>query len=80
MQSRTEQQVTVAEARQDLSRLIHLADENGEVFVLRDDKPVYKLVNLEVMPDPELTDDEKIDVIAKRILKRYKPAFLELAK
>ena len=28
----------------------------------------------------ELTDDEKIDVVAARILKKYKPAFTELAK
>lgn len=28
----------------------------------------------------KLTDDEKIDVVAARILKRFKPAFLELAK
>lgn len=28
----------------------------------------------------ELTDDEKIDVAAARILERYREAFLELAK
>lgn len=28
----------------------------------------------------ELTDDEKIDAVAARILERYKEAFLELAK
>ena len=28
----------------------------------------------------DLSDDEKIDIIAQRILKRYLPAFKELAK
>ena len=28
----------------------------------------------------EMTDDEKIDFIAARILKRFRPAFEELAK
>ena len=28
----------------------------------------------------DMTDDEKIDVVAARILKKYKPAFKELAK
>ncbi|MBO4862279.1 MAG: hypothetical protein J5535_05235 [Firmicutes bacterium] len=28
----------------------------------------------------EMTDDEKIDLFAARILRKYKPAFLELAK
>lgn len=35
---------------------------------------------LETKSDRELTDDEKIDIVAKRILEKYKPAFLELAK
>ena len=30
--------------------------------------------------DIELTDDEKIDVAARLILEKYKPALLELAK
>lgn len=28
----------------------------------------------------EMTDDEKIDFVAARILEKFKPAFLELAK
>ena len=30
--------------------------------------------------DSELTDDEKIDIVAVRVLKRFKSAFEELAK
>ena len=30
--------------------------------------------------DAKLTDDEKIDVAARLILEKYKPALLELAK
>lgn len=45
--------------------------------------------NPQIIPDafdsehssyPDLTDDEKIDIVAARILKRFKPAFEELAK
>ena len=28
----------------------------------------------------DLTDNEKIDIVARRILERYKKAFIELAK
>ena len=31
-------------------------------------------------PAPELSDDAKIDLAAKRILKEHKAAFIELAK
>jgi antitoxin Phd len=38
------------------------------------------VIDLESSPMLELTDDEKIDIVAARILKRFKPAFEELAK
>ena len=43
-------------------------------------KPKYKLVDIENEAEIEMTDDEKIDFIAARILKLYRPAFEELAK
>lgn len=38
------------------------------------------MMELENAPFLDLTDDEKIDIVAARILKRFKPAFEELAK
>ena len=72
--------ITVTEANQNFSKATRLADMHGDVLVFKNNKPKYKLQNLEVEPDLELTDDEKIDIVARRILNRFKPAFLELAK
>jgi hypothetical protein len=38
------------------------------------------MVDIDTDTGFELTDDEKIDIVAARILKRYKSAFMELAK
>ena len=76
----TAQIITVTEANQNFSRATRIADEKGAALVFKNNRPKYKLTNLEVEPDLELTDDEKIDVVARRIMKRFKPAFLELAK
>jgi antitoxin Phd len=38
------------------------------------------VIDLDTSSFLELTDDEKIDIVAARILKRFKPAFEELAK
>ena len=46
----------------------------------KNNKPKYLLLDLESNPQIGMTDDEKIDFVAARILKKYKPAFLELAK
>ena len=72
--------ITVTEANQNFSKATRIADTHGEALVFKNNRPKYKLTNLELEPDLELTDDEKIDVVAARILKRFKPAFLELAK
>lgn len=42
--------------------------------------PKYQLTDLEQAPGLELTEDEVVDVVAARILERYRPAFEELAK
>lgn len=76
----TAQIITVTEANQNFSRATRIADEKGAALVFKNDRPKYKLVNLEVEPDLELTDDEKIDIVARRIMQRFKPAFQELAK
>lgn len=50
------------------------------MIIFRNNKPKYMLVDLDRSPVLDLTDDEKIDIVAARILKRHKAAFLELAK
>ena len=72
--------ITVAEATQNFSKATCIADEKGSVLIFKNNRPIYKLTNLEVESDLELTDDEKIDVVARRIMARFKSAFLELAK
>lgn len=72
--------ITVTEANQNFSKATRIADTHGDALVFKNNRPKYKLTNLEIEPDLELTDDEKIDIIAKRILMKFKPAFLELAK
>ena len=72
--------ITVTEANQNFSKATRIADVHGDALVFKNNRPKYKIINLEVEPDLELTDDEKIDIVAKHILTRYKPAFVELAK
>lgn len=76
----TKKVITVTEANQNFSKATRIADEYGDAVVFKNNRPKYMLVNLEKEPDLELTDDEKIDVVSRRILDRFKPAFLELAK
>ena len=72
--------VSVTEANQNFSRVTRIAEKNGQVVIFKNNKPKYMLVDLDVSPMIDMTDDEKIDVVAARILNKYKPAFIKLAK
>lgn len=72
--------ISLAEANQDFSRVAQIAETEGRVVIYEDNRPKYMLIDLEHSPILDLTDDEKIDVVAARILNRYRSAFEELAK
>jgi len=72
--------MSVTEANQNFSRATRLADSKGEVVLFKNNRPKYLLVDMDSSSFFDMTDDEKIDVVAARILKKYKAAFEELAK
>ena len=72
--------VSVTEANQNFSRVTRIAKKKGSAVIFKNNRPKYMLIDLENSPIIDMSDDEKIDFVAARILKKYKPAFLELAK
>ena len=72
--------ISGAEANQSFSHMTRIAEEKGSAVIFKNDRPKYILIDLDRSPVIEMSDDEKIDFVAARILKKYKPAFLELAK
>lgn len=80
MQIDTNTIVSATEANQNFSRVTRIAEKSGQAVIFKNNKPKYMVIDLEQSPILDLTDDEKIDIVAARILKRFKPAFEELAK
>lgn len=76
----TNQMLSVSEANQNFSKATKLADQNGSIILLKNNRPSYMLISLRENLDFELSDDEKIDVVARRVLERHRKAFEELAK
>lgn len=72
--------VTMTEANQNFSRVTRIADANGQAVVFKNNKPKYLLIDMDRIPLIDMTDDERIDIVAARVMKKYKPAFEELAK
>ena len=72
--------VSMTEANQNFSRVTRIADANGQAVLFKNNRPKYLLIDMDRSPLLDMTDDEKIDVVAARIMKKFKPAFKELAK
>ncbi len=72
---------SMTQANQNFSAVAKIADREGEAVVFRNNKPKYMVVNMEnsnIILD--LTEEERIEIITKRILAKYIGAFRELAK
>lgn len=80
MNINTNQIVSISEANQNFSRVARAVDSLGSVVIFKNNKPKYKLIDIEQNAEIEMTDDEKIDFVAARVLKEYRRAFEELAK
>ena len=72
--------LSVTEANQNFSQAEKRATTNGSVVLLKRNRPKYLLIDLDSNPQIEMTDDEKIDFVARRILNKHRHAFEVLAQ
>ena len=71
--------VTATEANQNFSRVARLAEKRG-VVVFKNNRPKLLIIDLDTEPQIEMSEDEKLDFVAGRILREHRAAFEELAK
>ena len=72
--------VTATEANQNFSRVARLAEKEGRVVVFKNNRPKLLVIDLDTEPQIEMSEDEKLDFVAARILREHRAAFEELAK
>ena len=76
----TKQIISLAEINKNFTKATKIADNKGSVVIFKNNKPRYMLFDIQNNPVLDLTDDEKIEIVAKRILEKYRRAFEELAQ
>ena len=72
--------VTATEANQNFSRVARIAEKRGRVVVFKNNRPKLLVIDLDTEPQIEMSDDEKLEFVAIRILREHRAAFEELAK
>ena len=76
----TDKIVTMTAANQNFSAVARQTDRDGKSVIFKNNRPKYILIDLDDGEYLDLSEEERIDVVARRIMKRHKSAFLELAK
>ena len=80
MKINTNDIVTATEANQNFSRVAKMAEKRGHVVIFKNNRPKLLVIELDKEPQIEMSEDEKIEFVAARILKEHRAAFEELAK
>ena len=77
----TKTMFSMTQANQNFSSVARSAEANGEAVILKNNHPKFLVLDIDnenfIL---DLSEDERIDIVAKRILNKYLPAFKELAK
>ncbi len=80
MNINTKNLVSISEANKNFSRIARLVDENGSVIILKNNTPRYILIEFGKAEEEQLANDEDLLKISKRIIKKNRKVYEELAK
>ena len=80
MKIHTSDIVTATEANQNFSRVAKMAEKKGRVIIFKNNRPKLLVIDLDTEPQIDMTEDEKLEFVAARILREHQAAFEELAK
>lgn len=72
--------ISMTEANQNFSKVTRLVDEAGSALILKNNRPTYVLMKYEDFENAATADDESIDAISERLMKKNRLAYEELAK
>lgn len=72
---------SMTDANRNFNKISKKVKEEGKAIILKNNKPELLVIDVN-NPDfiLDLTEDERFEIIAKRVLNKYLPAFKKLAK
>ncbi|APC39250.1 type II toxin-antitoxin system Phd/YefM family antitoxin [Clostridium estertheticum] len=76
----SQKMVSISEANQNFSKIAKLVDEDKSVVIMKNNKPKYILLDFDEFSKVSISEEEKLETIADRILFENLDAFKELAK
>ena len=80
MQIDTNTLVSISEANQNFSKVARLVDKYGSAVILKNNVPKYMVVEFSKAEAIEAASDDEVMDISKKLMKRNKKVYEELAK
>ena len=80
MMINTKNLISMTEANQNFSKVTRLVDETGSALILKNNRPSYVLMKYENVERAAVADDESLDAVSKKLMKKNRLASEELAK
>lgn len=77
MKVKIENLMSISEANQNFSKVVKKVDANGEIVILKNNKPEYVVTKFNEL---RFTENDLVELVARRILSEHKHAFEVLAK
>ena len=72
--------VSITEANQNFSKVARLVDENGSAVILKNNVPRYLIVEFSQAETIQVSSDEDVMEISKRLIEKDRQAYEVLAK
>ena len=77
MNINTENLISISEANQNFSIVVKKVEANGDIIILKNNKPKYIVSKFN---DFVMSENDYVELVARRILSEHKHVFEELAK
>ena len=72
--------ISMTEANQNFSKVARLVDDNGSAIILKNNKPRYLIIDFDISDSMQTASNESVSEISKRLIKKNRKAYEELAK
>ena len=72
--------ISMTEANRNFSKAVKIANADGSVFIMQDNKPEYILLRINNNEKYETADDKELDAVSRQLLEQNKEGYKLLAK
>jgi antitoxin Phd len=72
--------LSMTEANQNFSRVAKMVDQNGAAIIMKNNKPRYLVIDFSEVDTMQTASNHDVSEISKKLIKKNRKAYEELAK